>query len=339
MPQKPIVEGKARLFLPRKREAFFNPAMESNRTITVALLNKLFKKPFSACDSLTGIGAKGIRIALETKARKVVLNDLNQNALPITRKNVKANRVSRKCIVTWKDANALLSENLRGFDFVDVDPFGSPAPFTDSAVRALNPDGGLLGLTATDTGALNGSFKDPALRRYGVLVDRTSFYNEFGARALAGFAVREAAKHDVGLRPVFCHATLHYLRAFLRAERSASSANAAVKQVKWLRYCLKCDNREYAPRPEARECHGAMMLLGPIWAGKIFEINLFNELDTELPYYDLHILQKKWGVQFGRFSNVENALNAAGFKASRTHFNPHAIRTDAPFDELRKAIA
>ena len=51
------------------------------------------------------------------------------------------------------------------FDAVDVDPFGTPSPFVDCALRSIK-DGGLLSVSATDSGVLCGVYPKVALRKY-----------------------------------------------------------------------------------------------------------------------------------------------------------------------------
>ena len=50
------------------------------------------------------------------------------------------------------------------FGFVDLDPFGTPAPFIDAAIRS---SGKYLGVTATDTAPLCGAHLKAGIRRYG----------------------------------------------------------------------------------------------------------------------------------------------------------------------------
>ncbi|MFC2175285.1 hypothetical protein ACFLQ2_05505, partial [archaeon] len=327
-----VVEGKTKIAISPK--IFFNPFMESNRSITVELLNSFFKEPFTAIDALSGSGAKGLRVANETQAKQVILNDLNPNSQKLMKKSVSLNKL-KNTEITSEDANTLLSKHKFSTNFVDVDPFGSPAPFTDSAIRALLPKGAVLGLTATDTGALAGSFKNAALRRYGVRLEKTPFYNELGVRALAGFAVRAAGKYDVGLSVLFTHATRHYYRVFFKTHRGKGAADSALKQVQTLLYCPKCGNMHYGRHAK---CHGDMLELGPVWSSKIYEINLFNELDTELPFFDLHRLYQKWGLKPEKFVEIEKKLADAGYKTSRTHFNKYGLRCDASFEEFKAVL-
>jgi tRNA (guanine26-N2/guanine27-N2)-dimethyltransferase len=42
------------------------------------------------------------------------------------------------------------------FDVVDIDPYGTAAPFIDSAVQTVS-DGGLICLTCTDLAVLSGA--------------------------------------------------------------------------------------------------------------------------------------------------------------------------------------
>lgn len=327
---KTITEGKSKLAISDR--VFFNPYMESNRTITVQLLNEFFDEPFTAVDALAGSGAKGIRIANETKAKHVILNDLNPSSRKLMEKNIELNKL-KNVEITSEDANVLLSQQKYSQNFVDIDPFGSPAPFMDSACRALLPNDAVIGITATDTGALAGSFKNAALRRYGVRLEKTPFYNELGVRALAGFAVRTAAKYDIGLSVLFAHATRHYYRVFLRSHRGKGAGDKAVKKVKPLLYSPKTGEMKYGHHEDG------LLTLGPVWSDKIYKINLFNELDTELPHYDIHRLFQKWGWEPRKFEKIEERLHSAGFKTSRTHFNRHGIRCNASFDEFKAALS
>ena len=48
---------------------------------------------------------------------------------------------------------------------VDIDPFGTPSPFIESAAISAKA-GGMLCVTATDTSALCGTYKEPCIRKY-----------------------------------------------------------------------------------------------------------------------------------------------------------------------------
>ncbi len=329
MKETTVEEGHISLVVPKADkpedgEVFYNPHMKSNRDITVELLNRRLKN-FFALDVLAGTGAKGLRIAKETSAERVILNDGNPLAVDLIKRNIKLNKL-KNAEASLMDANRFLGDYQRKADFVDIDPFGSPAPFTDTACRAIKKNG-ILALTATDTGALCGSFANAAKRRYNIRAQKTPFYNEFGARALAGFAVTTAAKYELGMRVLFAHSTRHYLRVFLEATPGAQKADAAIKRVRPIMYRAS----------DGAFSYGALegsMPLGPIWSGKIYAENLWNELDTEHPFYDMHVLAKKARVGIVPFTKMRELLEGAGFAFSRTHFNAHGFRSDASFAEV-----
>jgi tRNA (guanine26-N2/guanine27-N2)-dimethyltransferase len=330
-----VEEGDVRLGVPdvakpEDAPVFFNPFMKTNRDLTVRLLNDRLKRPFLALDALAGTGAKGLRIARETRAERVLLNDGNPLAVEFINRNIALNRITN-AEAFCGGAHQFLDSHANKADFVDVDPFGTPAPFTDAACRALKPNGGILALTATDTGALAGSFANAARRKYGITVAKTPFYAEFGVRALAGFAIRVAAMHEKALRVVFAHSTRHYMRVFLESDGGKGAADGALRNVKPIYYRGKDGAFSY-------DAFDGALPLGPIWSGKIYASNLFDELDTELPFYDVHVLAKKNAFVIPPFSVLEKELKEEGFAFSRTHFSPHGFRSDASFGELMRIL-
>jgi len=55
-----------------------------------------------------------------------------------------------------------------------------------------------------------------------------------------------------------------------------------------------------------------------------------EELDGPPTYHDLHRLGDKLGIPLPRFDAIISAIQAKGYSCTRTHFSPHAIRTNAP---------
>lgn len=90
-----------------------------------------------------------------------------------------------------------MAENFRYFDFLDLDPFGSPVEFLDTALRSVRRNG-VLAVTATDTGVLCGAYRNACLRKYLAEPIRGPLCHEAGLRILIGTVVRYAAKYDLG---------------------------------------------------------------------------------------------------------------------------------------------
>ncbi|MEN2999021.1 MAG: hypothetical protein ABDH61_00325 [Acidilobaceae archaeon] len=204
-------EGKALIYIPEPRglvssgrlepawlPVFYNPAMELNRDLSVILLSSYAslyapKRPFAVAEPLAATGVRCVRYALEGEGvGRVYCGDVDKRAHELIEKNVGLNDLWHKVSSARSDANALLS-NLKGKGVpvlaIDIDPYGSPVPFLDSALSLLG-NGGLLMVTATDTAVLEGSKKNKALRRYGCHLQKVPQSKEVAARALLGCIAR-----------------------------------------------------------------------------------------------------------------------------------------------------
>lgn len=60
---------------------------------------------------------------------------------------------------------------------VDLDPYGSPTPFLDSAVQSV-VDGGLLMVTCTDMAVLCGNHGETCFSKYGSYPVKAKFCHE-----------------------------------------------------------------------------------------------------------------------------------------------------------------
>ncbi len=345
-----VVEGKTKLFVPDTNgmrhpshaRVFFNPAMKLNRDITVSALSALGVSEF--LDAFSATGAKGIRVMNEAGA-DVTFNDIDPTAIKFVKANLRLNRLSAR--VENKDANVLMRE--KRFQAIDIDPFGSVSGYMASAASSVK-NRGIICLTDTDTSALSGSYPSSGIRKYGVFTERTSFTHELGIRGLIAFAVREAGKYDIALRPIFVHSTLHYYRVFLEARSSRKGASNAVKSLKWILYDRKTDERGYFEFP----CNpsGSKINVGPVWAGEMFDRHLLvrmkgidnessklislarEEVGFVIPYFDYHILASKHKLPLLKMDKLLNLLSSHGIPASRTHFCSHCFKADAPLSEI-----
>ena len=161
-----VSEGKSKFKaylgkVSKKLPVFYNPEMKGNRDISVSLLNALDREMDIALP-LAGSGVRGIRFLLECKNMKVHFNDLNPKAYELIRENLELNNV--KGVVSNLDADLFLL-NSKGFDYIDIDPFGSPNPFLAAAIGRISREG-ILAVTSTDTAALTGTYPKVTQRKY-----------------------------------------------------------------------------------------------------------------------------------------------------------------------------
>ncbi len=363
-------------YAPSKAPVFYNPAMELNRDLAVLTLQtyqRKMGKEISVCEPLAGCGIRSVRFAVEVDGvRKVVVNDINPQAAKLAKLNIERNKLTEQVSVTNEDANLLLSRYAiprKRFNFVDVDPFGSPVPYMDSAVRALR-DGGLLALTATDMAPLCGVHPKACVRKYGGKPLRTGYCHELAVRLLAGCLTMTAAKHEIGVEVIFSHSTDHYVRAYAVVRRGAKQADKSVRKMGHILHCFTCLHREvsegmFSPwRQDCVECGSKLNAAGPLWLGKIFdeefcalmekevaEMNLgqkkkihkllsLAQIETEAPvtYYAMDKVCDKLNLRIPPLTKTIDELRTAGFQATLTHFNSKGIRTNAPSSVLKTHI-
>jgi tRNA (guanine26-N2/guanine27-N2)-dimethyltransferase len=387
-PVEEVAEGAARLLVPivkqgegepldhtRSRAAvFYNPLMRLNRDTTVlavSVLGDLLGRPVDVCEPMCGCGVRGIRLALEAGAGRVTMGDLNPSGVQISEENAQRNGVSDRVSVRFMDANLMLnlhSSPRNRLDYVDIDPFGSPSEFLDSTVRATR-DGGVIALTATDMAPLCGVSPTSCLRKYGGRPLRTAYTHEVALRLLVGAAVRAAAIHEMGVKPVFGYYADHYIRVYLSLEHSAKPADATLAEMGYIVHCPRCFNREAVKGPYLKAsrncavCGGQMLVGGPMWLGDFadksftvemlrravriggWESRLIHLLETirgeiGLPptYFHLDEFSSRARKSSLNMDDVMERLLTAGFRTARTHFDSRGIRTTASAQDLANVI-
>jgi tRNA (guanine26-N2/guanine27-N2)-dimethyltransferase len=387
-PSEIIREGKVKVLVPKleaygvvpsdyapsKAPVFYNPVMEFNRDLTVLAFQayqRMVNRALSICDPLTSQGIRGIRFAAEVDGvKKVLISDINERAYKLAKHNVQLNGLEKMVTVKHKDANCVLSCNAspkKRFDIVDIDPFGTPAPYLDSAFRAIR-NNGLLATTATDLAPLCGVHTKACLRKYGGRPMRTDYCHEIAVRLLAGCITTLSAKHDIGIRVVFSHSSEHYIRVYVQIAYGAKKADESVKSLGYILHCFNCYHRETTHQLfsslQCPECGSKMDYAGPLWLGKIFDedyIELMlkenrsvalgnsariskllsiakNEASAPITYFVVDKLSGKLGLPSPSLQTFISALHNSGFQAVQTHFNSRGVRTNAPAIALLKLL-
>ncbi len=387
-PSEIIKEGKVHVLVPKleaygvnpsdyapsKAPVFYNPVMEFNRDLTVLAFQayqRMAGREISICDPLTSQGIRGVRFAAEISGvKKVLISDINERAFKLAKHNVQINGLEKMVTVKHKDANCVLSCNAspkKRFDIVDVDPFGTPAPYLDSALRAIR-NNGLLASTATDLAPLCGVHVKACIRKYGGRPLRTEYCHELAVRLLAGCTATLAAKHDIGIQVVFSHSSEHYIRVYAKIAYGAKKADESVKSTGYILHCFNCFHRETTHQPfgslQCPECGSKMDYAGPLWLGNIFDPNFIelmmkenktvafrnsaritkllaltkDEAQAPITYYVLDKLSGKFGLPSPSIQAFLNVLRKSGFQAVQTHFNTRGVRTDAPVTAMHKLL-
>ncbi len=352
-----IQEGKARIYadlekIPSKKMGvFYNPAMKLNRDISILLLKSAENKNMRIADILAGTGVRSIRFFLELnkdKIERVVVNDYSRKAIELIKKNLALNRIkSKKVRLENKDAALLLLES-DGFEYIDIDPFGYPGRFLESAALRVSR-GGILAVTATDISALAGSSPLACKRKYWAAPLRNEFMHETGLRILIRRVQLIGAMYDKALTPVLSYYKDHYMRVFFKAEKGKSKADRIIRRHDFISYCRKCLWRNARYYEKCGNCGSKTETAGPLWTGGMSDKNLIkkmvrkaegesmelltrinNELRIKEPYfYDVHkVMQKYKKGAAPKHNDIIKRIREKGYKAELTHFRNEGIRSN-----------
>ncbi|MHA1404882.1 MAG: hypothetical protein ACTSSI_14045 [Candidatus Helarchaeota archaeon] len=240
-----------KVYQPTKAPIFYNPRMELNRDFTMLMLKSYMdfrgKENLFFSEPLASIGVRSIRVLKELSGFTVSANDRNLKAVEMIRLNAELNDVKENLMISHDDANAFLSGHVAEKiqpDTIDIDPFGTPVPFIDSACRVIFKSSGLLAVTATDMPPLCGIKKDACVRKYGARPLNTKYCHEIAVRIMIGHVVKEAARHEFSLKPILAWSRQHYLRVFFLTKPGKKNVDESLDALGYIFHCFKCGNRK-----------------------------------------------------------------------------------------------
>ena len=309
---------------------FYNPSMKFSRDLNVEFAKKLnFKGLF--LDGMSASGIRGIRLALECNFN-VEFCDTSKLAVETIKDNLKLNNLDSK--VFHDDVQNLVKE--RKYDWIDIDPFGTPAPYFEAIIENVKREG-ILGIAATDTAVLCGAKPSICFKRYGAYSMKRVAAKEVGVRILLGRIQTLAAKYDRSIVPLLSYSEGHHLRVFVKVISKKDIT------LKWLNHEMEILDVEHS---EAA---------GPIWMDKIIDSdlvpencegslgNFFEVLKHEANgppgLFDINDMARDAQIgQTPKRLKIIECLENEGFFASSSVFSPLGIKTNAPPKARIKAI-
>ncbi|KAM5463226.1 RNA methyltransferase tRNA(m5U54)methyltransferase [Microsporum audouinii] len=199
---------------------------------------------FAILDALSASGLRALRYAKEIPfATRVVGNDLSAAAIESMKLNIQHNGLEDvvrpnkgdACAYMYTVGRAQGSANEPGgipkFDVVDLDPYGTAAPFLDAAVQSVT-DGGLLCVTCTDAGVFAGAgYPEKTFALYGGLPIRGPHSHEGGLRLILHAISTTAAKYGLAIEPMLSLSIDFYARVFVRIHKSPSEVKFAASKT------------------------------------------------------------------------------------------------------------
>ena len=282
--------------------------------------------PFSILDALSATGLRALRYAKEIPfATHVVANDLSPASVEAIKLNIKHNNVEDKVWSNLGDAQAYMyskvgNERPRAaegyvhrFDIIDIDPYGTAAPFFDCSLQALQ-DGGMLCITCTDAGvfASNG-YPEKSFALYGGMPIKGVHSHEGGLRLILNGIATSAAKYGLAIEPLLSLYIDYYARLFIRVHRKQNEVkllpgttmtvyNCGHGCGAWVTQPLLRNQQQSAkngdtfykfsyaqltaPNPSCEHCGSRLHLCGPMWAGPLHNPYFVQKMLEKIPSLD-----------------------------------------------------
>ncbi|XP_073293965.1 tRNA (guanine(26)-N(2))-dimethyltransferase 1-like [Primulina huaijiensis] len=205
--------------------------------------------PPRVLEALSASGLRALRYALEVdEIGQVVALDNDKASVEACRRNINFNgSVARSKVESqFADARVYMLTHPKEFDVVDLDPYGSPSVFLDSAVQSV-ADGGILMCTATDMAVLCGSNGEACYSKYGSYPLRGKYCHEMALRILLACIESHANRHKRCIVPILSVQMDFYVRVFVRIYSSASAMKNTPLKLSYVYQCTGCDSFHLQP--------------------------------------------------------------------------------------------
>ncbi|KZT58962.1 N2,N2-dimethylguanosine tRNA methyltransferase [Calocera cornea HHB12733] len=271
---------------------------------------------FTLLEAFSATGLRSIRYAKEIPLVKyVVANDLSAAAVQSIRRNLEINGLAPPPAptngttptpalqplvrVSQGDARLALYTHTsltNRYDAVDLDPYGTAAPFLDAAVQAV-ADGGLLCVTCTDMAVLaSTNYAEKCFANYGGVPVKAEYCHEAALRLVLHAISSSAARYGRTITPLLSLSIDFYVRLFVRVRTSPLEVKHAASRTGTVYVCSGCQAAHLQPLgrvvPDAKqgrefklaqgppggtageycaECGGRFHVAGPMWIGALHE--------------------------------------------------------------------
>ncbi|TFK55045.1 TRM-domain-containing protein [Heliocybe sulcata] len=287
-------------------------------------------------EALSATGLRSIRYAKEIPLVKhVIANDLSPSAVEAMQRNININglgpqenlspdvapdgsdhltdggprkRRLGKVRVNEGDACALLYNHRSDkdrVDVVDLDPYGTAAPFIDGAVQCVR-DGGLLCVTCTDLSVLaTTNYPEKCFSNYGGIPVKAEYCHEAALRLVLHTISTSAARYGRYIQPLLSLSIDFYVRIFVKIKFQAIEVKKAATKTATYYICTRCQSFYEQPlakllervnektgnvdvqvktqagpaAPErCTECDGVLHVAGPMWSGPLHDMGYVEKV-------------------------------------------------------------
>ncbi|KAF8212204.1 N2,N2-dimethylguanosine tRNA methyltransferase-domain-containing protein [Mycena galopus ATCC 62051] len=327
-------------------------------------------------EALSATGLRSIRYAKEIPhVSHVLANDLSSAATAAMRRNIELNGLSARpppsetqegapgpsrrpveIKVNEGDACTLMYNHRdpnKRVDVVDLDPYGTAAPFIDAAVQCIRDDG-LLCITCTDLAVLaTTNFAEKCFTNYGGVSIKSEYSHEAALRLVLHAVSSSAARYGRYIEPLVSLSIDFYVRLFIRVATSPILAKRAITKTSTYWVCSNCQS--YYGHPLAKlverstqlqggppvmdkcpECDSVLHMAGPMWSAPIhnpeFIGKVLNHLENNESQYGTAARMK------GMLTVAKEELPDAPFYFTPAKVSKHFHCVTPSFSDIASAL-
>ncbi|CCJ29733.1 unnamed protein product [Pneumocystis jirovecii] len=270
---------------------------------------------FNILDAFSATGIRTIRYIKEIpNVGSVVANDFAKSAVKIIKKNCMHNNIIEKVELSCEDARFIMYQQIvqkKRFDVIDIDPYGTAAPFIDAAIQCIS-DGGLICVTCTDLAVLaGGGYPEKCFANYGSMPFRHSVFcheQNKALRIVLYTIASSAARYGRYIKPLLSVFVDFYIRLFVKIDTSPYNVKFFHSTSMMSYLCSGCHTFYNQPigktspnknpntykhfnsqgpivGPNCEFCGFKCHISGPMWSGplhdKEFLVDTLNIIDSE----------------------------------------------------------
>lgn len=357
-------EGKAQFAIAKgmatqAATAFYRTTSKIGRDLAVlaAAIYRQQHGRLRVIDAMTGCGVRSLRYHLEAGADWVWANEGNPELKTLLSDNLRQGMTTDTYRITHQDANQLFfscAQQQDYYDLIDIDSFGSPTPFVNTALWAIKL-GGLLYLTSTDGRTTSGHALEKSVQVYGACARSHPAVHEQGLRLLIGCAAQQAAARGFHIEPVFSIFNGFIHRVMVRVVTGSWQD----QHYGFLAYCHSCGQFRTAHWRQLGQlgcevCSMAPVVSGPMWLGPLHDVDYLDQMtalatqwhwpqriqrllavmadEAAMPpyYYPLAEIGRRGQMDVPARDRLIKGICDRSYHATRTHLDSQAIKTNAP---------
>ncbi|KAF1978313.1 TRM-domain-containing protein [Bimuria novae-zelandiae CBS 107.79] len=199
-----------------------------------------WRPPFKILDALSATGLRALRYAKEIPfATSITANDMSEKATQSIALNVEHNKLGGKIQAHTGNAIAYMYSycDKKGYDVIDLDPYGTAAPFIDSAIQAIN-DEGLLCVTCTDSAIFaSHGYLEKTFSQYGGLPLIGDACHEGGLRLVLHAIAQSAGRYGMAIEPLLSLSIDYYVRVFVRVRKAPNDVKFLAGKTMLVYHC------------------------------------------------------------------------------------------------------